>query len=280
MTRRVNEAPVRPLLGQVITEMRDSIEPHDVMRFGPLDPDSLLYGELVEILSETGQISQTHHIYTNRYATTDGYSFSEYLKSRSGKFRQNLRRRQRNLENSGRIRFELVTGGEYLEPAISDCARVLSTCWRDPELDPMGYIASIIRASAAVGALRLGMLYIDKLPVAYALCVVSAGTASFLRIAHDERFKRQSVGSAVIHKVIEHILDVGRVREFDFGAGNQLYKKYWAPERRERVGIVGFNPRTARGLQAIVRHVGARTAMQGIRRTRRVLGRIVRGRLA
>jgi len=94
VTRRVNEPSMRPLLEQIVSEMRNSSEPHDVLRFGPLDSDSALYGQLIEVLREVGQIVQSYHIYTNRYATIAGCSFHDYLGSRSAKFRQNLNRRR------------------------------------------------------------------------------------------------------------------------------------------------------------------------------------------
>ncbi len=135
---------------------------------------------------------------------------------------------------------------------------------------------SIIRASADAGALRLGLLYVADEPAAMQLCVISSGTAKFLRTAYDERFKHHSVGMLVIERVVEHVIDVDRVVEVDFGVGDHSYKKDWATERRERWGIAAFNPRTARGLKAIVRHVGGGAAKRSAKRILRVLGNLGR----
>ena len=112
------------------------------------------------------------------------------------------------------------------------------------------------------------------LPPAYAamqLCVIYSGAAKFLRTAYDKRFKQHSVGMLVIQAVVEHVIDIDRVAEIDFGVGDHSYKKDWAAERRERRGIAAFNPRTTRGVKAIVSHVGGRAAKRSAKRVFQVV---------
>jgi CelD/BcsL family acetyltransferase involved in cellulose biosynthesis len=42
------------------------------------------------------------------------------------------------------------------------------------------------------------------------------------------------------------------VREVDFGRGDDAYKRQWLRSRRDRCGIVAANPRTYKGLAAII----------------------------
>ncbi|MCZ6665758.1 MAG: hypothetical protein O7B81_10665 [Gammaproteobacteria bacterium] len=70
---------------------------------------------------------------------------------------------------------------------------------------------------------------------------------------------------------VSPIIDADRVAEIDFGVGDHSYKKDWATQRRERWGIAAFNPRTARGVKAIVSHVGGRAAKRSAKRVFQVL---------
>ena len=58
--------------------------------------------------------------------------------------------------------------------------------------------------------------------------------------------------------MMEHVLEVDRVHEVDYGIGDEPYKRDWMSHRRERVGLIAFNPRTARGLSGAIRHFGGR----------------------
>ena len=56
--------------------------------------------------------------------------------------------------------------------------------------------------------------------------------------------------------MMQHVIEVDRVHEVDYGSGDDPYKKDWMSARRERWGLVARNPRTARGLIGAVTQVG------------------------
>ncbi len=57
-------------------------------------------------------------------------------------------------------------------------------------------------------------------------------------------------------KMMEHVIDVDRVDVVDFLSGDDGYKKDWMSHRRERWGLVAFNPRRPLGAWLALRHVG------------------------
>jgi hypothetical protein len=63
-------------------------------------------------------------------------------------------------------------------------------------------------------------------------------------------------------KLMQHVIDVDRVKVVDYLSGDDDYKKMWMSHRREFWGITGFNPRSFRGLAQIARHVGGRFGKQ------------------
>ena len=56
--------------------------------------------------------------------------------------------------------------------------------------------------------------------------------------------------------MMKHLIDVEKVGQIDFGSGDDAYKSDWMSSRRERWGIVAFNPRTLPGLLGAARHLG------------------------
>ena len=57
-----------------------------------------------------------------------------------------------------------------------------------------------------------------------------------------------------------------RVREIDYGRGDDPYKKQWLSCRRERWGLLALNPRTPHGALLALRHLGGRAAKRALRR--------------
>ena len=51
-----------------------------------------------------------------------------------------------------------------------------------------------------------------------------------------------------------HVIDEDRVEEIDFLIGDDAYKQDWMSARRERWGVVAFNPGTLRGKLGALRH--------------------------
>jgi len=61
------------------------------------------------------------------------------------------------------------------------------------------------------------------------------------------------------------------VHEIDYLTGDDTYKKDWMSHRRERWGIIAFNPRTPRGLLGAGWHFGARAAKRALGGARRLV---------
>ena len=43
---------------------------------------------------------------------------------------------------------------------------------------------------------------------------------------------------------MQHVIDTDHVEEVDYLTGDDAYKQDWMSHRRERIGLVAFNPRT------------------------------------
>lgn len=229
----------------------------DAVEVKPMDVNSTEFPELVEAFRAAGFIVQTFFSFGNWYLPVNGRSFAQYSESLPSVLKNTLKRKRKKLEKSGRAKIEIVTGGQGLDAAIDAYMKVYLSSWKQPELYPQ-FIPGLIRMCAVIGALRLGIIYVDGEPAAVQLWIVHRGNALIYKLAYDERFGELSVGTILSASLFQHALDVDKVTEVDYLSGDDAYKKDWMSQRRERWGILALNPRTPRGVLAIACHVGGR----------------------
>ena len=241
----------------------------DVLALQPLDRGSAIYGDLTHAFREAGMVVQTYFCFGNWYLDVAGRSYLEYLESLSSVLRKNIPYNIRRLEKSGRARIEIIVRDSALESALDDYEKVYSSSWKIPEPFPL-FIRGLARVAARNGLLRLGLIYIDGEPAAAQIWIVNAGVASIYKIAYDERYAKLSIGTVLTAKLMEHVIDIDHVKIVDYLSGDDDYKKTWMSHRREFWGILGFNPRSLRGLTQIVRHVGGRLGKQALERMIRI----------
>lgn len=237
----------------------------DVLNLRWLDNHSPLFEELVGALRSAGFVVQTYFCSGNWYEPIAGRSYEQYLQGLRSSVRNIARSKAKKIERSGRVRLEIVTGGDGLESAVRAYEKIYNSSWKTPEPYPE-FMPGLLRAFAKEGWLRLGVAYVDEEPAAAQVWFLANGVASIYKIAYDQKFKDLSVGSFLTMHMIRAAIDVEKVQEIDYLTGDDQYKRDWMSQRRERWGILAMNPRTPKGAAAIVRHVGGRFAKRAIQR--------------
>jgi GNAT acetyltransferase-like protein len=233
----------------------------DVVNLHPLAQDDKIFPGLVAAFGRAGLLVQTYFCFGNWYHEVNNQPFSEYLATRSSRLSKTGKRSRRILESGTRFRFELFTGAEELDRGIADYNTVYNSSWKVPEPYP-DFMSGLMRACAEQRWLRLGIAYMDGVPAAAQVWIVVNGTASIFKMAYDERYAKESVGTVLSSLLMERVIDVEKVRVVDYLSGDDAYKRDWMSLRRERWGIMAFNLRTPLGLAAAMRHLGARAAKQ------------------
>jgi CelD/BcsL family acetyltransferase involved in cellulose biosynthesis len=148
----------------------------------------------------------------------------------------------------------VVGDGAELPAALDQYERVYAASWKRGEPYPE-FIRCLAADLAASGALRLSLLYLDQRPIAAQIWVVQHHVATLYKLAHDRAFDALSPGTVLTMRLLERLLDDERITEFDLGIGDDRYKRLWASRRRERIGLLGFDPLTVKGGWGICRHV-------------------------
>ncbi len=249
---------VQALLDAACAHLRTQLHPA-TLTLAPLDPLNPGFAHMAEALRRAGYWVDSFFCFGNWYLETAGRSHQEYRASLPSTLRHTLERGQRRLDRAGPWDIAIYAGGQpRLEAAVAAFVEVYAQSWKQPE-PAAGFIPSLARMAADQGWLRLGVLSRDGTPQAAQLWLVKDGKASIYKLAYVQGQERFSVGSLLTDAMMAHVLDVDLVREVDYLTGDEAYKRDWTPLRRERRGLVAFDPRTPRGLwQAVRHHTGKR----------------------
>ncbi len=247
-------------LASLITGLRSMATRPRSMSFWPLEKDSPEFALLRESILCAGLRPFEYFCFGNWHLPLTGPrpSWDEYLRRRPGEVRNTLRRMTRRFDAEGG-RIEIVMDAGDLDRAIAAYGAVYQASWKRPEPHP-GFMPGLILLCARRGWLRLGIAWIGAQPIAAQLWIVAHGRASIFKLAYDSEFGRLSPGTLLTAALMRHVIEVDRVDEVDYLTGDDDYKRAWMTHRRERWGIVAYDPRTLGGAWLLARERAVRTA--------------------
>ena len=176
-------------------------------------------------------------------------TLDDYLASLSTNLRQQIRRRERNLARSDRVRFRLTTSPDSLQRDLDVLFRLHQLRWGSASRKLQSRRAFHYEfASVALerGWLRLWTLELDDRPVAVWYGIRLAGVDTYYQSARDPGLERASIGLVLLaHSIREAHRD--GASEYRFGRGGEAYK-YRLGEPHDR----GWIPEVTGGLTTLL----------------------------
>lgn len=231
-------------------------DPVHEIRLAPMDPNSSAYRQLLAALKASGWVSFRYFCFGNWHLKIDS-DWPAYLQSRPGEVRSTIKRMRKKFDAAGGT-LEIIQTSANLKAAISAYIEIYSASWKVPEPYPE-FMPGLIHNLAASGCLRLGIARLAGRPIAAQVWAVHSGRASIIKLAHRDDNTEYSAGTLLTALLMEHVIAIDQVKEVDYLIGDDAYKRNWMNERRERWGIVAYNPKTALGLLLLIRESLART---------------------
>jgi CelD/BcsL family acetyltransferase involved in cellulose biosynthesis len=201
-----------------------------------------------------------------------GRSVEDWDQNLKGKFKANLRNRERRIALLGEVGFQLVAGDDPThERALEIFYRLEAGSWKGLEGTAIAqrpacralYDRLVARAGDRVW---IALLRVAGRAVAAQILRVEGGTLFMLKTAYDPEFAPYSPGQLLTARVIRDAIEKG-FRALDFLASNMRWKSDWVPRLRPHVRAILFAPSangryaywTRYGLREIARKVpGAR----------------------
>lgn len=188
----------------------------------------------------------------NRYEDVSDTPFSKMAK-------KSTRRRQKKLEQTAKVRLELITDPADVGRAIAAYDQIYDKTWKEPEA-AKPFVGAMITRAAERGWLRFALLWVDDVPVAAEVFFVNGGVASSFKTAYDLEYKEHSVGSIVLQYMLQNVMTSDGIREIDFGPGDEPYKKQWLSKTRELWRLTVYDPRRVKGALGLLRRKARKTA--------------------
>lgn len=160
-----------------------------------------------------------------------------FMQTLSAKFRSNLRRNQRRVEDS-RIEFHTPTNERELRAAMpvlfelhqmrknsqGERGRFYESRWREA-------ITDIAVSLQVPGVTRLTILRIDDVPAAASFDLRLHATQFTYQYGMNPALKTYSPGKLLTLRMLEDAIGAGMQR-YDFGRGMEEYKLQWSKQRR------------------------------------------------
>jgi len=180
----------------------------------------------------------------NHVLAVNGRSYGEYLAGRPGPLRTTLKRK------AGKVTVQLLT--RFDPAAWAAYEAIYAASWKPGEGSP-ALLRAFAEQEGQAGRLRMALAQAEDRPVAAQFWTVEGDTAFIHKLAHVEDARHLSPGSTLSAALFEQVIDRDRVREVDFGTGDDAYKRDWMEDIRPRFRLDCLNPGAPRAWPHIAR---------------------------
>ncbi len=191
-------------------------------------PDSTVIKNLVGIVEKRGCQVETVQEEVS-FEMDLPATFEAYLESLTSKQRHEVRRKLRRLTEEGNIEYRFVHDGTGLEDALNTFFKMFVESRQDKAAflteKMKEFFRKLVDTMANNGLLKLGVLELDKKPVAEILCFDYRDCIYLYNSGYDPQYVSLSAG--VLSKVlaIKDSIEQGK-KKFDFLKGAEPYKAH------------------------------------------------------
>ena len=210
-----------------------------------LSPGSPGLDQCVAAAGEAGARSIVRTIARAPYVPVDG-PFEEYMGGLDRKFRKEIGRLWRRLEERGDLQVSYEDGSERLDDLLADGFRLEGSGWKadagtailsDPAVERL--YRDVAHWAAGHGWLRLAFLRLDGRAIAFDMCLEQRGAFYVLKGGFDVAERKAGPGTLLTHHGIERAFQLG-LDSYELLGQADEYKRSWTSLTRERVRFQGF----------------------------------------
>jgi len=218
----------------------------DMFRVSRLLDASELTAGMVEYLRGSGRKHRVRPEQPSFFLEL-GPSYEQYLRSRSSRFRNYLKRKTRQLHEMGQVMVLRAGRDLALADAYRDLLVVDQRSWKHAHgtaISAIGsqrsYYRSLCEGALRRGRLHLMVMYLGARPIAYNRGLRHLDCYSYLKTSFDEEFRAVSPATVLRARLIQTLIDEN-VRSLDFPAEPYQWEEQWTGQLRWHTSILLFN---------------------------------------
>lgn len=215
--------------------------------------------ELARHFSQLGISGHVTNTDSSPIVSLDG-TWEDFLASKTSKWRNNLKRWERNLRKLGElthVRHRPLAGDSETETRwdlFDECLQVARRSWQHNSPDGttlsdesiLPFLTDVHGRASQAGCLDLNLLRLDGRPIAFAYNYVLNGKLCGLRVGFDPEHGRSGAGNLLYARVIEDSFLRGD-KWYDLGAGSLEAKRHIATSTRESYRLTYSSRLSLRG---------------------------------
>jgi CelD/BcsL family acetyltransferase involved in cellulose biosynthesis len=235
-----------------------------------LDPSAPGLAQLTDAAATAGHHTIVRTIARSPYIALEG-SFDEFMAGRDRKFRKDIGRRWRRLEEGGGHAI-FADGSDDLDELLTDGFRLEASGWKgeqgsaissDPAIER--FYRRVAGWAAGRGWLRLAFLCVDDRRVAFDFGFEQGGSLYVPKGGFDVEYRSLGPGQLLTYAGIRRAFDEG-LRTYELLGQQDDYKRHWTATTREFVRVQAF-PRRPGGSATYVAWRYGRPLVRRIRGT-------------
>ena len=161
--------------------------------------------------------------------------WESYLETRSRSLRKSMRRKLKRISQQSKVELEVGVPQGSDAPILEEIFRISAKSWKqlegsDLESDDVArkFICELVDRFCRAGEVKVWLLKVDGLAIAYELHFQSGGTVFPIRADFDLDFAELSPGQVLLQLVLESLFKDKSTQLYDSCADDYEYLKSWA----------------------------------------------------
>lgn len=227
-------------LANIFRFFTDVYKDWDIIELERIPTENNNFGTVTGALSDTNLKYRTYLSSGNWHLNGINYSSEQYFSNQPREFQEQIENKKRRLQRKHEWKIHIYADDNVLDSRLDSYDQLRRKSWKAPEGDKT-FVQEYTKLVCKKGWLRFAFLYADDIPIASQRWIVCQKKAYIWNLLYNQDYKKYSPGSILSSELCRYVIDEDKVNTIDYLTGDEPYKKFWTPIRRDRKGVTIFN---------------------------------------